>query len=45
MMKITLNNEKNGIELKFDEKPKTHILESLKATGYRWSGKRKKPLV
>jgi len=38
---ITLNNEKNGIEIRFDGKPAAEIIESLKANGFRWSGKQK----
>ena len=32
----TLNAELNGIEITFDGKPESSILESLKAIGYRW---------
>lgn len=41
MLEITLNNEKNGIEIKFDSKPETAILTSLKDIGFRWSPKLK----
>lgn len=34
---ILFNQEKNGIEVKFDGKPDTEILENLKANGFRWS--------
>lgn len=40
-MKVTLNNEKNGIEIRFDSKPDSNILASLKANGFRWHGKMK----
>ena len=40
-MLITLNNEKNGIEIRFDNKPETEIINELKANGFRWSGKQK----
>ena len=38
---VSLNNEKNGIEIKFDGKPGVDIIESLKSNGFRWSGKQK----
>lgn len=38
---IALNNEKNGIEIRFDKKPEIEIIESLKSKGFRWSGKHK----
>jgi len=34
---LTRNEERDGIELKFNEKPKPAILETLKANGFRWS--------
>lgn len=37
----TLNAEKNGIEIRFPEKPAPATLAALKAAGYRWSGKGK----
>lgn len=40
-MKVTLNKEKNGIEIRFDSKPDSNILASLKANGFRWHGKMK----
>lgn len=40
-MNVTLNPEKNGIEVKFDTKPDASILDGLKANGFRWSGKQK----
>lgn len=33
----TLNAEKNGVEIRFDSKPRAEILEAIKAAGYRWS--------
>ena len=39
--KINLNQELNGIELLFDEKPNTDIIASVKANGFRWSPKNK----
>lgn len=33
----TINNEKNGVEVKFTEKPSRKVLEQLKACGFRWS--------
>lgn len=38
---IVMNNEKNGIEIRFGGKPAAEIIESLKANGFRWSGKQK----
>lgn len=36
---MNLNTQKNGIELSFSEKPSEAIRNSLKAIGFRWSGK------
>lgn len=33
---VNLNNEKNGIELIFEEKPSAATLEEIKARGFRW---------
>ena len=41
MLNITLNTEKNGIELKFDSKPSAEILSKIKEVGFRWSNKQK----
>lgn len=41
MLNITLNTEKNGIELRFDAKPNTSIITAIKETGFRWSGKQR----
>lgn len=41
MLNITLNNDKNGIELRFDQKPSAGVLEAIKGAGFRWSGKQK----
>lgn len=38
---VTLNSEKNGVEIRFDGKPEAAVIESLKANGFRWSGKQK----
>ena len=38
---IVMNSEKNGIEIRFGGKPAAEIIESLKANGFRWSGKQK----
>lgn len=38
---ITMNNEKNGIEIRFDGKPESSIIAALKENGFRWSGKQK----
>ena len=32
----TLNNEKNGIEVSFQEKPAGDVLQALKGAGFRW---------
>lgn len=34
---INFNEEKNGIEIKFDDKPSQEVLENLKLHGFRWS--------
>lgn len=34
---VTLNDEKNGVEIRFPSKPDTAVLERLKANGWRWS--------
>jgi hypothetical protein len=38
-MPVTLkrNEEKNGIEIRFPEKPSKEIRETLKGQGWRWS--------
>lgn len=36
-IEISFNEEKNGIEIKFDGKPSEEIRENLKANGFRWS--------
>lgn len=41
MTTITMNTEKNGIEIRFDNKPSSEIIDGLKANGFRWSGKQK----
>lgn len=41
MLNITLNTEKNGIELRFDTKPDTNIITAIKEAGFRWSGKQR----
>ena len=41
MTTITMNNEKNGIEIRFDGKPKSSVIAALKENGFRWSGKQK----
>lgn len=37
MMTINFNEEKNGIEVSFQEKPEQSIIDGLKAHGFRWS--------
>lgn len=41
MAQVTLNHEKNGIEIRFDGKPTEDIISGLKEHGFRWSGKQK----
>ena len=41
MCNITINKEKNGIELRFDSKPEESVLNALKENGFRWSSKQK----
>ena len=41
MFNVTTNNEKNGIEVRFNSKPEQSVLELLKENGFRWSGKQK----
>lgn len=41
MATVTMNNEKNGIEIRFDSKPENSIIVALKENGFRWSGKQK----
>lgn len=41
MANVTFNNEKNGIEVRFDNKPDATVLEVLKNNGFRWSNKQK----
>ena len=38
---VTLNNEKSGVEIRFDSKPDAAVIESLKENDFRWSGKQK----
>ena len=38
---MTLNQEKMGIEIRFDGKPAAAIISSLKDNGFRWSPKQK----
>jgi len=34
---VVLNEEKNGIEISFTEKPEPEVIEELKSNGFRWS--------
>ena len=38
--KYLLNNELNGVEIYFNNKPLKEILVNLKAEGFRWNGKK-----
>lgn len=40
MTTLTLNQQLNGIEIKFDTKPINTILEELKKAGFRWHNQR-----
>ena len=41
MATITMNSEKNGIEIRFDGKPESSVIAALKGNGFRWSGKQR----
>ena len=41
MCEMVLNNEKNGVELYFQNKPESTILSMLKECGYRWHNVKK----
>ena len=41
MTTLTLNKELNGIEIRFDFKPISSTLESLKKSGFRWHRQKK----
>lgn len=41
MTTMTMNNEKNGIEIRFDTKPIQGTLEALKRNGFRWHSQKK----
>lgn len=34
---VTINEEKNGVEVRFPEKPASSVLSELKSNGWRWS--------
>ena len=38
---ININEEKNGIELKFDSRPEQEVLNRLKEMGFRWHSQKK----
>lgn len=40
-MQVAFNSEKNGIEIRFDDKPEQQIIDTLKQYGFRWSAKQK----
>lgn len=40
-LEILINQELNGIELKFAEKPSIDVIESVKANGFKWSSKKR----
>lgn len=41
MTTLNINEALNGIEIKFDGKPATEILSSLKGAGFRWHNQKK----
>lgn len=41
MAQVTVNDQMNGIEVRFEGKPAAAIIESLKENGFRWSGRQK----
>lgn len=41
MTTLTLNQQLNGIEIKFDTKPINATLEELKKAGFRWHNQKK----
>lgn len=41
MCKVTLNPDKNGIEVRFEGKPAREILDMLKENGFHWSNRQK----
>lgn len=41
MANVTINDEKNGIEVKFDNKPDSTVLDVLRNNGFHWSNKQK----
>lgn len=41
MATLTLNQELNGIEVKFESKPATATLDALKKIGFRWHNQKK----
>lgn len=41
MCTLSINNEKNGIELIFEAKPAQEILTAIKAAGFRWHNLKK----
>lgn len=41
MINITLNNDKNGIELRFNHKLDASVISKIKNAGFRWSNKGK----
>ena len=41
MAQVTINDQMNGIEVRFEGKPAAAIIEALKENGFRWSGRQK----
>lgn len=40
MCKVVLNEDLKGVEMYFDNKPNKEVLADIKATGFRWNGKK-----
>jgi len=41
MIKYFINEEKNGVEVKFDSKPNAGTLDALKSNGFKWHPNKK----
>lgn len=41
MVNVVINDEKNGVEVRFDSKPDEAVLDVLRSNGFHWSNKQK----
>lgn len=41
MCNVTMNQEKSGIEIRFDTKPQQSVLDGLREHGFKWSNRQK----